>query len=39
MGARKQQLNLLAFLQNGNVVAIKDGDEFEWFLHILRRHS
>lgn len=39
MGARKQQLNLLKFLQNGNVVVIKDGDEFEWFLHILHRHG
>jgi hypothetical protein len=39
MSARKQQLNLLRFLQNGNVVVIKDGDEFEWFLHILRKHG
>ena len=39
MSARKQQLNLLKFLQNGNVVVIKDGDEFEWFLHILHRHG
>ena len=39
MNARKQQLNLLKFLQNGNVVVIKDGDEFEWFFHILRRHG
>ena len=39
MSARKQQLNLLRFLQNGNVIVIKDGDEFEWFLHILHRHG
>ena len=39
MGARKQQVNFLKFLQNGNVVVIKDGDEFEWFLHILHRHG
>ena len=39
MSARKQQVNLLRFLQNGNVVRIQDNDEFEWFLHILRRHG
>lgn len=39
MAPRKQQVNLLRFLQNGNVVVIKDNDEFEWFLHILHRHG
>lgn len=39
MKTRKQQLNLLKFLQNGNVVVIKDSDEFDWFHHILRRHG
>ena len=39
MEPRKQQLNLLTFLQNGNVVAIRDEDEFQWFLHIMRRHG
>lgn len=39
MAARKQQLNLLRFLQNGNVVVIRDEDEFQWFLHIMHRHG
>ena len=39
MGARKQQLNLLRFLQNANVVVIRDEDEFTWFHHILHRHG
>lgn len=37
--ARRQQLNLLAFLQNANVVAIRDADEFEWFVHAMCRHG
>ena len=39
MSARRQQLNLLGFLQNANVVVIKDDYEFERFYHILRRHG
>lgn len=37
--ARREQLNLLAFLQNANVVVIRDGDEFEWFTHAMCRHG
>lgn len=39
MAARRQQLNLLAFLQNANVVVIRDNDEYEWFCHELSRHG
>ena len=39
MAARKQQINLLAFLQNQNVVVIHDRDEFEWFLHAMHHHG
>lgn len=39
MAARKQQINLLAFLQNANVVRIDDNDEYEWFVHELAKHG
>lgn len=39
MKPRSQQLNLLRFLQNANVVVIRDEDEFQWFLHAMRRHG
>ena len=40
MGADpKKTINLLRFLQNGNVVRIRNNDEFERFLSVMHRHG
>lgn len=39
MSAPKRLVNLLTFLQNGNVVRIKDNDEYNRFGQILFRHG